>query len=146
MSNLSRFMAYAAAFEQTFADDDWSRLEPFFTEDVRYEVSGLPGACKLSGREAVFRGIKKSLDGFDRRMTVRQIVPTAPPSEADGRVTLHGFVRYQREGTPPIELHATIVVDFAGERISHMHDTFTLDGPAMAWLGRHATDLDGSYV
>ena len=56
MTNLSRFMAYAAAFEQTFADDNWQRLEPFFTPDATYRVSGLPASCELHGRDAIFRG------------------------------------------------------------------------------------------
>jgi hypothetical protein len=145
MSNLSTFLAYAAAFEQTFADDNWQRLEPFFTEDATYEVSGLPSACVLHGRDQIFRGIKKSLDGFDRRMASREIVPTAPPAETDNRITLQGLVRYVRADVP-VELHATIVVELAAGRICRMHDTFALDAPALAWLQRNAHDLDGSYV
>ena len=145
MTNLSMFMAYAAAFEQTYADDNWQRLEPFFAEDATYEVSGLPGACVLRGRDQIFRGIKKSLDGFDRRMTSRQIVPTAPPAETDNRVTLQGLVRYVRAGAP-VEMNATIVVEFADGKISHMHDTFALDSAAVAWLQHNAQDLDGSYL
>lgn len=146
MTNLSRFMAYAAAFEQTFADDNWQRLEPFFTLDATYQVSGLPAACSLQGRDAIFAGIKKSLDGFDRRMAKRRLVPSQPPTEADGRVTLHGYVTYERENAPPIDLHATIVCQFDGDRICRMHDTFTLDAAAIAWLQTYARDLDGSYV
>jgi SnoaL-like domain len=146
MSHLPRFLAYAAAFEQTFADDDWRRLEPFFTDDAVYAVAGLPAACELRGREHILRGMRKSLDGFDRKMTRREIAPTAPPSEDGDRVTLIGLVRYQRGESPPIELRATIVATFDGDRISHMRDTFTLDAAAIAWLGHHAADLDGSYT
>jgi hypothetical protein len=146
MTNLSRFMAYAAAFEQTVADDNWQRLEPFFTPDATYRVSGLPAACELHGRDAIFRGIKKSLDGFDRRMSKRRIVPSQPPTEVDGRVTLYGYVTYQRDNAPPIDLHAVIVCEFDGDRICRMHDTFTLDAAAISWLQDHAHDLDGSYV
>jgi hypothetical protein len=31
-----RFEAYAADFELTFVDDDWSRLEQYFTDDAVY--------------------------------------------------------------------------------------------------------------
>ena len=34
MSIVDIYLAYAAAFEETFVDDDWSRLERFFAEDV----------------------------------------------------------------------------------------------------------------
>jgi hypothetical protein len=146
MTNLETFLAYAAAFEQTYADDNWQRLEPFFAEDATYEVSGLPAACKLSGRDQILRGIKKSLDGFDRRMSSRQIIPTAPPSETGNAVTLRGLVRYQREGVAPVELQATIVAELEAGKIRHMHDAFTLDGVAMTWLRTNAADLDGSYV
>jgi hypothetical protein len=67
------FMDYAAAFEQTYIDDDWSRLAPFFSEDATYEVRGGPLACEISGRESIFSGLKKSIDGMDRRCDERQI-------------------------------------------------------------------------
>jgi hypothetical protein len=146
MTYLPRFLAYAQAFEQTYADNDWTRLAPFFTEDAVYMVTGLSSPTELHGRDNILRGMQKSLDGFDRKMSHREIVPTAPPSEDGNRVTLNGFVRYQRGESPPIELHATIVATFEGDRIAHMHDTFTLDRAAAEWLGRHAADLDGSYT
>ena len=67
------FMDYAAAFEKTYVDDDWSRLTPFFHEDARYQVRGGPMACEINGREAIFRGLKKSIDGLDRRFDERVI-------------------------------------------------------------------------
>lgn len=146
MTKLERFMAYAAAFEQTFVDDDWTRLAPFFADDVTYQVSGLPAACTIHGRDAMFAGMKKSIDGFDRRMSTRKIVGTAPPRESGDTVTFEGFVRYEREGAPAIDLHATLVAEFSGDLIIRMHDTFALDGAAMKWLFQHARDLDGSYV
>ena len=36
MSRVARFEAYADDFEVTYVDDDWSRLEQYFTEDVIY--------------------------------------------------------------------------------------------------------------
>ena len=145
MGNLTTCMAYAAAFEQTFDDDNWQRLEPFFIEDATYEVSGLPGACVLRGRAEIFRGMKKSLDGFDRRLAKREIVPTSPPAEAGNRVTLHGVARYVRDGAP-LELRATLTADFENGRICRMHDAFALDAAALAWFQQHARGLDGSYV
>ena len=146
MSNLSRFMAYAAAFEQTYADDDWTRLEPFFADDAVYTVSGLPLACELRGRDNILRGMKKSLDGFDRRMDLRQLAPTAPPSASGDTVTLHGLVRYRRGDSPAVELRATLEAELHDGRITRMHDHFTLDPAGEAWLASYAADLDGSYI
>lgn len=145
MSNLSTFMAYAAAFEQTFDDDNWQRLAPFFTEDATYEVSGIPGACVLRGRDQIFAGMKKSLDGFDRRMAKREIVPTSPPVEQGNRVTLNGVARYVRDGAT-LDMPATLTAEFEGRRICRMHDAFALDATAFAWFKQHAHGLDGSYV
>src|SRR5688572_7105692 len=69
----NRFFAYAQAFEQTFADDDWSRLAQYFEPDAVYEVRNVPFACRIEGRDAIFRGIKKSLDNFDRRFADRRL-------------------------------------------------------------------------
>lgn len=146
MSHMSQFLAYAQAFEQTFVDDDWRRLEPYFTDDVVYIVTGVPNPCELHGKDAMFRGMKKSLDGFDRKMSMREIVPAGPPVEDGDRLTLSGLVRYRRGDSPVVELRATIVVTYAGDRIARMHDTFALDRPAAEWLGRHAADLDASYT
>lgn len=146
MSHLERFLEYAAAFEQTYVDDDWTRLEPFFAEDAVYIVAGLPMSCEIHGRDRILAGIRRSLEGFDRRMDSREIIGTAPPTETGNRVTLSGKVRYRRGAAPPVELHATIVAELDGDRIRRMQDTFRLGPAETAWLARHAADLDGSYT
>ena len=80
---LQLFMDYAAAFEETYADDNWSRLTPFFADEATYEVRGGPLACKISGRGEIFAGLKKSLDGLDRRCENRKLEVTEDPTIAD---------------------------------------------------------------
>ena len=53
MSILERYQGYAAAFEQTYEDDDWSRIEPFFAEGAVYE-----GDPTAHGRAAVLDSSK----------------------------------------------------------------------------------------
>ena len=74
MSTLSQFLAYAAAFEKAFESDDWSLVEPFFTEDAVYQV-GLPGTFGglIEGRPAILDYFKRVLDAFDRRFATRAI-------------------------------------------------------------------------
>ena len=67
MSILDRYRAYADAFEVSYEDDDWSRIEPFFTEDAVYE--GDPEDAQ--GRDAVLAKLKGGVDGFDRNMDSR---------------------------------------------------------------------------
>ena len=98
MDPLERFAAYAADFEKTFEDDDWTRLEGYFAEDATYSVKGTPFDCEVRGRDAIFRAIKKSIDGFDRRFDKREIVPDGPPVVAGNRVTFSGSARYEKGG------------------------------------------------
>ena len=67
MSILDRCLAYADAFEESFEDDDWSRIEPFFTEDAVYEG----GPEDAHGRDAVLAKLKGGVDAFDRNMDSR---------------------------------------------------------------------------
>ena len=64
-------------------DDDWSRFRPYFADDAVYEVKSNSFGCKLTGPDAIFTGIKKSLDGFDRQFESRGIDITKGP-EIDG--------------------------------------------------------------
>jgi hypothetical protein len=52
------FMDYAAAFEETYVDDDWSRLTTFFHEDARYEVCGGPMALTFDHAPADYGAAK----------------------------------------------------------------------------------------
>ena len=67
MSIADRYQAYAEAFESSYEDDDWSRLEQYFTEDAVYEG----GDQDARGRDAVLAKLKGGVDGFDRRMDSR---------------------------------------------------------------------------
>ena len=48
MSILDRYQAYAEAFEESYIDDDWTRIEQYFTEDAVYV-----GEPEANGRAAV---------------------------------------------------------------------------------------------
>ena len=112
------FMDYAAAFEQTYVDDDWSRLTPFFSEDATYEVRGGPLACEISGREAIFSGLKKSIDGLDRRSAERQIElidgPNVVASGAGEELSAGWRVIYQFGDAPKLALPGRSVFKVTG--------------------------------
>jgi hypothetical protein len=90
MGTTDTFLGYAQDFEKTYADDDWSRLERYFAPDAVYEVRNVPFGCRLVGPQAIFRGIKKSLDGFDRRMDERTVAVVDGPYVEGERVSLAG--------------------------------------------------------
>jgi hypothetical protein len=146
------FMDYAAAFEETYVDDDWSRLIPFFHEDARYEVRGGPMACEIEGREAIFKGLKKSIDGLDRRFDERVIeisdgphVTAVPEGE---EVSIGWLVTYRRGESPNIGIPGRSVFTVADGRIAAMRDEYddAALAPLGAWLQQYGADLDGSYV
>jgi hypothetical protein len=148
MTSLQRFGAYAQDFEETFKDDDWSRLERHFAPDAVYEVSGEPFACTLRGREAIFKGLKKSLDGFDRRFGTREIAIEGAPEVDGDTVALPWAVTYGRPGSPPLVLRGRSKATYAGDRIARLEDAYDAAAiaSASAWLRDHGRDLDPSYV
>lgn len=149
---LQVFMDYAAAFEETYADDDWSRLTRFFPEDTTYEVRGGPLACKIAGRDEVFAGLKKSLDGLDRRCTDRKLELTDGPNTVDtgegAEINLGWNVIYQYKDAPEVTLPGRSVFNIADGVIVAMRDEY--DDKEMeaigAWMLQYGEGLDGSYV
>jgi SnoaL-like domain len=146
------FMDYAAAFEQTYVDDDWSRLAPFFSEDAAYEVRGGPLACSISGRDAIFAGLRKSIDGLDRRCSDRRIELTEAPNVigADNghELSIGWRVTYQYGDAPKMVLPGRSVFTIADGVIVAMRDEYDekeLEGVG-AWMLEYGEGLDGSYV
>ncbi len=56
MSIEDRYQAYAQAFEESYDDNDWSRIAQYFTEDAVYE--GDPDAQKAMGEWMTAHGAK----------------------------------------------------------------------------------------
>ncbi|TXS96549.1 nuclear transport factor 2 family protein [Parahaliea maris] len=147
-STQDAFFAYAAAFEETFKDDDWDRLRPFFTDDAVYEVVGGPMACRITGVDAILNGLKRSVDGFDRQMDNRQLdVPTPPVIEGNS-IRLDWIVTYARGDSPPGELIGHSEATLSDGKIVLLRDIYRDEElqPFGEWLQRYVSDLDGSYV
>lgn len=146
------FMDYAAAFEETYLDDDWSRLTPFFKMDAMYEVRGGPMACEIQGRDAILKGLKKSIDGFDRRCDGRTLEITDGPhvraTPAGQEVSIDWLVNYRRGESPVMGLRGRSVITVADGCITAMRDEYNdaALAPVLTWLQQYGADLDGSYV
>lgn len=139
MSKVDRYLEYARAFEDTYQDDDWSRLEPFFTEDAVYETDD-----EARGREAVFQKLRAGVDAFDRRFD-RRLPDFDPPAEEDDRVVMKWRVTYQKEGLPDLVISGVETAVFEGERICRLRDEFDPSAQkAMAeWMSSHGASLAG---
>jgi hypothetical protein len=140
MSILDRYQAYADAFEQSYKDDDWSRIEAFFTESAVYE--GDPDA---EGRDAVLGKLKSGVDGFDRKMDSRTPDFQTPTVEGD-ILTMRWNVTYTKSGAPDLVISGVETAVFEGDRIARLRDDFDPDAQkAMGeWMAKHGASLGGS--
>lgn len=148
MDDLSRFLEYAAEFERTYKDDDWTRLERFFNPDAVYEVRGLGIDCRLEGPAAIFAGIKKSLDGFDRRFEEREIAVVSGP-EVDGDTIRIGWtVTYRQEGLDPFVLRGASEARYRDGKIAHLADSYdeSMQEETEVWVAANAFPVDPSYT
>jgi ketosteroid isomerase-like protein len=144
MSALQRFAAYAAAFEKAYANDDWSVVEPFFTEDAVYDA-GLPGllAGRIEGRDAILAYFRDALDRFDRRFASRRVELVEGPREDGDAVWLRGRAIYTADGAPDLAFELEETARFAGDRIRHLEDLYADDEKErlVAYVREHGARL-----
>ena len=139
MGILERYQAYAAAFEESFLDDDWSRIGPFFTENAIYE--GDPDA---RGRDAVLAKLKNGVDNFDRRMDSRTPDFQTPTVDGD-TLTMKWTVTYTKSGLPDLVISGVETAVFEGDAIALLRDEFDPEAQkAMGeWMAQHGAVLQG---
>ncbi len=140
MSIADRYRAYAEAFEESYEDDDWSRIEPFFTEEAVYE--GAPEDAR--GRDAVLAKLKNGVDGFDRKMDSR--TPDFQTPTVDGNtLTMIWKVTYTKAGCPDLVISGREIAVFKGDRIVLLRDDFDPEAEkAMGeWMAAHGAKLQG---
>lgn len=148
MENLARFMQYAADFEKTLADDDWSRLRQYFASDAVYEVKAEAFGCRLTGPDAIFTGMKKSLDGFDRKFEGRSLdVTKGPEIDGDG-LRMEWAVTYRKAGKTPYVLRGRTAVRYRDGKIVELVDSYdpSIAAEGAAWMQQNGMLLDPSYV
>jgi hypothetical protein len=149
MDVLQRFTAYAADFEKTLADDDWSRLEPHFHDDAVYRVESDAFGCELEGREKIFTGMKKSLDGFDRHFDSRDIEIVGAPEVDGDELRLVWKVIYHKPGEPDFVLPGRSMARLRDGRIALLVDAYDEEQVAAdlaAWREQTGVALDPSYT
>ena len=142
MSLLKRFARYAEAFEETYDDDDWSRLKEYFTDDVVYEAKA-PFSAEVRGIEALLAHFHGSVDAFDRRFRERRLLPTRPPVEEGDTVVMAWEATYEAPGAPELRLSGTETAYFRGDRIYRLEDEFAPDtaDTVTGWMGEHGAKL-----
>ena len=141
MNPIDHYRAYAEAFEETFLDDNWLRLAPFFHESVAYRIAE---GETLVGREAALGYLERSVNQLDRRFEVREFVGEPVLSTAGSEVTMQFTVRYRKAGLPALLISGRETASFSGNRIVRMNDEFddATDCAVTAWLQQHGPALE----
>jgi hypothetical protein len=139
MGILERYLAYADDFEKSYVDDDWSRVEKYFTENAVYE-----GEPLARGRAAVLAKFKNGVDNFDRRMDSRT-PDFERPKVTGNTLAMKWKVTYTKKGLPDLVISGVETAEFDGDRIAKLRDDF--DPQALArmsdWMAKHGQTLRG---
>lgn len=148
MSIVERFVAYAADFEKTLADDDWSRLAQYFSDDAVYRVESDLFGCELTGAHAIFAGMKKSLDGFDRTFSTRKIAMTEGPAVEGDEMRVGWTVTYHKDDLPDFVLRGKSMAQIRDGKIVLLVDSYDEAGNAEVaeWMRETGVTLDPSYT
>ena len=120
MSIVVRYLAYAEAFEKSYVDDDWTHIEPYFTEDAVYEVAPDDEA---RGRAVVMAKLKYAVDTFDRRMDSRMLDFQTPTVDGN-TISVNWKVTYAKAECPDLVLSGLETAVFDGDRIELLRDGF----------------------
>jgi len=148
MNILKRFLAYAADFEKTLADDDWSRLTQYFSDDAIYRVESETFGCELTGPGSIFAGMKKSLDGLDRHFPERTIATTQGPDIEGDEMRVSWTVTYHKPGVPDFVLPGRSLARIRDGKIVLLVDSYDEAAAAALadWTRETGVKLDPSYT
>ena len=114
---------YAIKFEQAYASGDWTLIEPCFTPDAAYVVTGAaPLAGTHEGREAVLRNFKNVTDAFDRRFDSREVLVVDGPAEREGCAWFRWAAVYHLADAPDLRMEGESFVALRGDRIARLED------------------------
>jgi hypothetical protein len=125
-SSIPAFARYAEAFEKSYASDDWSHVEPCFTEDAVYDAQlPEPLGGRFAGRAAILDYFRRVLDGFDRRFASRTVGLVEGPREEGDSVWVRGRARYTAPGVPDLEFELEETAWFTPDgRIRRLEDRY----------------------
>jgi hypothetical protein len=144
MSRIDRYAAYAQAFEKAFENDDWSLVEPYFSEDAVYEsLEAPPLGYRSEGRSAILEDLKRSLDSLDRRFESRELQLLEGPEERDGRVWIRWRATYRSPSVSELVIEGEETAAFDGDRIRRLEDRFApgTGERVLAFMEAHAARL-----
>jgi hypothetical protein len=146
MDLAQRFEQYADDFDRTVADEDWSRIRPYFTEDAVREEHMLPlmSFCH-TGIDEIIEQWRSMVANFDRRFDRRVLVRVSPARQEGAVVTLHWVGIYCVPGAPALLGEGHEVARFRGARIEHLESIATKETVQrnMEWAAQYGDRVPG---
>ena len=148
MDIMQSFMAYAGDFERTYVDDDWTRLRRYFADDAVYEVQSKQFGCRLVGPDAILAGMKRSVNGFDRRFEQREIAVVDGPVVEGDEMRVGWQVTYRKAGLAPFVLRGRSSARYRDGVIAQLTDSFgaDLEVELAEWQRANQMAVDVSYT
>ena len=142
MRIIDRFESFAADFEHALQDDNWSRLEKYFTEDATYLNVGGPDPTSV-GRQNVIDYLKKDVSDFDRHFDQRTLVALTPPTVEGCRLSRRWRCTYSLDGAPDLVVEGDARYLFEENLIKEIEEEATPDSMQRVdkWMQEYAEKL-----
>jgi ketosteroid isomerase-like protein len=141
------FSSQRAAFETAYETDRWDGLDPFFHDDVVYEVMNVPYHCVVEGRANMVAAFRRSVERFDRKCA-RSFGPGRRFYEEGSNFLVHGSIEYRRGEGPAIRLGLWEIATFRDGRIARLTDLYDPGSRERVeeWMAKWGAGLDPAYV
>ena len=142
MNIINTFERFAADFEVTINDDDWSRLEKYIAEGATYLNVGGPDP-KCEGRESILDYLKADVSNTDRRFDTRTLIALTPPTAESNRLTRRWRCTYTLAGAPDLVVEGEARYLFEGDLIKEIEEEPTTDSMRKVdeWLRKYGDNL-----
>jgi hypothetical protein len=144
MSMLRHLINYAIKFEQAYAANDWKIVEPCFTPDASYVMSGAEAfAGTHAGRDAILAYFAASTNGFDKRFDSREVTIIDGPLERGDHVWMRWLGTYRLKGAPDLLMEGESKAWLDGSRIRRLEDWIPPEFAATtaAYMQEHGAKL-----
>lgn len=145
MKLVDLFQKYAEDFELTFVDDNWSRLEQYFTKNAIYQTSGR-FASTHTGRNQVLEALRQNISRFDRRCDTRSLETIEGPVTDGNILTRRWRCTFTLRGAADLSIVGDERAHYEGRRICRLEETLTENSQTALgeWVAKHQSKLAGA--
>ena len=143
MGIIDTFESFAADFEATVEDDDWSRLGKYLTEKATYLNVGGPDP-KCEGRDAILAFLKADVANSDKRFDSRSLIALTPPTAEGNRLSRQWRCTYTLAGVPDLVVEGEARYVFEGDLIKEIEEEITTDSMQNlgGWMEKYGDRLN----